>query len=250
MGMNVSAPLSARCALASVGRMTALRVYTPAECDVRGVPLDWERCRTCEGTSVVVRNRGGIGKPEKWQCPTCDGHGSLKAAALAALSLDGPLARNANHPLVNHGDARRVRCEDCGHPMSEGTWEGPRGEAPPEYIWRLFTDEVRSGRWPEAEWIERRIAVVHYSRCDEGCRHGGPGRYKEPPRSGEVRIWKSWQANDLAGPGRITDEALGNTVEASWRPVDVRCLSWPHDLRPEQLAVLCLRCYAPRSARA
>jgi hypothetical protein len=36
---------------------------------------------------------------------------------------------------------------------------------------------------------------------------------------------------------------------ASWRPVDVRCLSWPHDLRPESLAVLCLRCWAGRASQ-
>jgi hypothetical protein len=47
-------------------------------------------------------------------------------------------------------------------------------------------------------------------------------------------------------------EALKDTfseqaaVEASWRQVDVRRLSWDHDLRPEYLAVLCLRCWSTR----
>lgn len=32
--------------------------------------------------------------------------------------------------------------------------------------------------------------------------------------------------------------------------VDVRCLGWPHDLRPERLVVLCLRCWAERGVDA
>jgi hypothetical protein len=77
--------------------------------------------------------------------------------------------------------------------------------------------------------------AVHYSPCDEGCRHAGPGRE-----------WFEVAVGD--DPWAVTEDvsqvALTYPREASWRPVDVRVLGWPHDLRPEKLAVLCLRCFA------
>jgi hypothetical protein len=47
--------------------------------------------------------------------------------------------------------------------------------------------------------------------------------------------------------GALISEGYG-PFEASWRPVSLRTLGGPDDLRPENLAVLCLRCWAAESA--
>lgn len=62
--------------------MSILRIYDPSECDDEGKPLDWERCRKCKGDKMVWSNTpGAVGSGVK--CDRCDGHGSLRAAALA-----------------------------------------------------------------------------------------------------------------------------------------------------------------------
>lgn len=118
-----------------------------------------------------------------------------------------------------------IRCEDCGHPMSEGTWthEPPCGFVEAERRAMVEHDFSTDDK------------AVHYSPCDEGCRHGGPGREQVGP---EVKI-------DLGAGSHPIEPVVRR--EASWRQVDVRTLGWPHDLRPEKLAVLCLRCYAERN---
>lgn len=68
----------------------SLRIYDPGECDSAGVPLAWERCRTCKGTGIVDEGAGDVnppGAPEviEGPCVACGGHGSLRAAALAAI---------------------------------------------------------------------------------------------------------------------------------------------------------------------
>jgi hypothetical protein len=200
----------------------------PAECDERGVPLDWERCRQC-----AVDSTGGT-----VSCPICAGHGSLKAAALAAV-----LAERRVTPMLNIDNAC---CEDCGHPMSDGTWEGTHPRL--DVLMAFAATELRDGFEPRTELFTRGAdpelpgpSVIHYSSCDEGCEHGEPGRAS---------------ANlNLRGEtvGRVLAKAAGYgikplpTFQASWRAVDVRTLGWPHDLRTENLAVLCLRCFAARS---
>jgi hypothetical protein len=68
---------------------------------------------------------------------------------------------------------RLVRCEDCGHPggpMSDGTWEGdpPRDtDRARAFCGQRALEEIRSGN------VTPGLPVVHYSPCDEGCRHGG-----------------------------------------------------------------------------
>ena len=142
-----------------------LRVYDPVECDEYGVPLDWEQCRTCEG-------RGHHFPESVTACGACDGHGSLKAAALA----------RAVFPQVNEV-LRRVYDEQG--PIEERLERlGPAGTV--EHIGRTA----------------REVREKHVPRC-EGCDH--------PMSEG--------------------------------RPVDVRTLGWAHDLRPERLSVLCLRCW-------
>jgi hypothetical protein len=109
--------------------------------------------------------------------------------------------------------------------MSEGTWEfhpqpmlcQTKGEWQKETL-AYALDRLRDRRRDP----DPRVVAVHYSPCDEGCRHGGPTRC---------------EAFTIDGP---------SDVEASWRQVDVRCLDWPHDLRPESLSVLCLRCFVER----
>lgn len=201
--------------------MSVLRIYDPNECDEHGVPLDWERCRKCSDGRIVTPEyeRGG---DIQWRtCDRCDGHGSLKAAALLAFWGVG------YQPSVVGEDGKpRFRCEDCGHPMSEGTWE-------PVESWPTEGGEVDLLR---AVGDVGQARGRHYSPCDEGCRHGGPGR---------IIATAEWNK------GRVENVAKLNVYEgydkqASWRPVDVRTLGWAHDLRPEKLAVLCLRCWAAR----
>jgi hypothetical protein len=221
--------------------MTVLRVYDPPECDERGVPLDWERCRS----SNMMLGGGPA-------CPACDGHGSLNAAALAALMTK---CRTCHHEAaahvqgVEHGlcaecdcwgyEARGpARCEDCGHPMSEGTWEG--GDE------RAYQDIVEARHTVAGRYLRRgdeppNLLPVHFSPCDEGCRHGGPGRFDGDPEGPTVWV----PLDDVSGTGDARP-MVHYGVEASWRQVDVRTLGWPHDLRPEKLAVLCLRCWAGR----
>lgn len=54
-----------------------LRVYLPDECNDAGIPLDWLRCRACQGVAVILNMDGG----NHSLCEACGGHGSLKAAA-------------------------------------------------------------------------------------------------------------------------------------------------------------------------
>lgn len=221
--------------------MTVLRVYDPPECDSAGVPLDWKCCRTCGGSGRWCECDRGERTPlncwscSKDRCPTCDGHGSLKAAVLAAMrGFDGPI-RGMFAP-------RTIRCEDCGHPMSEGTWEGHRLADDPHHQ----RSAARSAETYLREYDgipPRPMGLDFYSPCDEGCRHGGPGR---GPLPGDSTQWQPFLA--------LTPESLTNVVlttpgfEASWRPVDVRTLSYPNVLLPEKLAVLCLRCWVARMA--
>lgn len=207
-----------------------LRIYDPAECDEHGVPLDWERCRACGGTKRAPAKPGMYDRAISIDtCRTCDGHGSLKAAALAKLRVaQWDRTTDPNARLEDHA----IRCEDCGHPMSEGTWERI---VPSDHPWaepktadaRIALAELRRGAEPHPPF-------VHYSPCDEGCRHGGP------MQANWAGVWDEWEPEGA----QKTCDAI---YRASWRPVDIRTLGWPHDLRPENLVVLCLRCYADRT---
>jgi hypothetical protein len=229
-----------------------LRVYDPAECDAAGVPLDWERCRPCGGRgSAPFFTNAETMSIEQRPCPTCGGHGSLRAAALAFRAA---LARETrdhpdDHPnlllrsadaLARGGAPTEVRCEGCGHPMSDGTW-GDRGNGEPllpheaaaqiEYA----LGELRAGDEPDM-W-ER---LTHWSPCDERCRHGGPVAERGDDGFGVL------VESDVDFLGGHPLAATSLKVWSSWRQVDVRTLGWAHDLRPENLTVLCLRCFAER----
>ncbi len=209
--------------------MTVLRVYDPTECDEAGVPLDWERCRALIHQKPM-RPGGDLIPPDHSLCTRCDGHGSLKAAALARFARKyGP-----GWDRCGTGNA-----EGCGHPMSEGMWEGDRHGGDEGYWLDQVAFQLRAG-------VEPSDVAVHFSPCEEGCRHGGPGRCWYP--GGEHGGTPHWDAyEDFTPDARedTRDNGFGSG-EASWRPVDVRSLGWSHDLRPEKLAVLCLRCWAAR----
>lgn len=204
--------------------MNVSRIYEVHECDEHGELFDWERCRACKGT-------GRLDGPEmqrfvEWakKCIFCNGHGSLKAATLAEKAL-----RCMRYEL---------RCESCEHPSSNGTWEG--GSPPDAVTLANLTDitlsELRDGN------DQPLGGAGLYSPCDEGCRHGGPIRgqmypgLNDPPPPRLIEFSATYP--DAAAWTKYMP------VEASWRTVDVRTLGWPHDLRPERLAVLCLRCWA------
>lgn len=232
---------------------SVLRVYDPAECDEHGVPLDWEKCRTCDGG--LLPYVGWTTVPVS--CDVCGGHGSLKAAALAWFARTCPhghklVGINRDHH-AKYDPCDRVseavcRCEGCGHPMSEGTWEGEHPHPRPDLLVGFALTELREGREPRTEVFDPPGTFAggnhHFSPCDEGCRHGGPWRYRGEFVAGVGADWI-----DPHGAVQLDPQvalARGFEVEASWRQVDVRTLGWPHDLRPEKLAVLCLRCWAVR----
>jgi hypothetical protein len=209
--------------------MSVLRVYTPAECDADGVPLDWEQCRECDGVGWFPEEDAG-GNQWRETCPVCEGHGSLKRAALDHWrhSVTIPVPYEGDPPITI---PREVRCEGCGHPMSDGTWEGRRPPIEAGYDAEGFArNALRRGDEPDFSPLGY---GVHYSACDEGCGHGGPVlRFNAYGRDGAASY-------DELPPIR-------DGFFASWRQVDVRRLSWPCDLRPEMLAMLCTRCYAER----
>jgi hypothetical protein len=217
-----------------------LRLYGPEECEAwlagmaRGPrPLDWERCRTCKGKGHGYEGAYSPLDP----CPTCGGHGSLRAAALAHFRGDE----------AAYGGRMRLGCSGCGHPMSDGTWEGPAAELLASPLDSL-TPERLEAEWVERERDHRRIIynATPWSPCDEGCRHAGPLRVWAPWAAGPV--WKEAAPSILAGSAAAGARESGDehTPEASWRQVDVRTLGWAFDLRPESLAVLCTRCWADR----
>lgn len=229
--------------------MSILRIYDPDECDPHGIPLDWKHCRACMGTGdelegtigdvpLVGDQRVGL-KPGLRRtgraCATCGGHGSLKDAALF-----GTLAARCG--VHTPEPTKGVRCEGCGHPMSEGTWEGATGGAV-EMIEQAALTMLMRGTEPSNDGTS---GPVHHSACDEGCRHSGP-----------VRVtFESGNQEKMALAAATIGEMVGNVptnvvaYEASWRQVDVRTLGWVMDLRPEKLAVLCLRCAAERERRS
>lgn len=233
---------------AMTGTTTVLRVYDPSACDPStGVPLDWEKCRTCDGTgSSRAREFGRIQTPDgpvflmppdgpaalNEPCPTCAGHGSLKEAALRHFErLEG----ERDGPRL---PSLQIRCEHCRHPMSAGTWED-RGHHRHDLVAGLALQLLRDGREPASLWEPISYPhAVHWSACDEHCTHSGHGRWAD--FEGEI--------GDAFAPFANAGDAAGSGWEASWRQVDVRTLGWPHDLRPEKLAVLCMRCWAKRSA--
>ncbi len=257
--------------------MSILRVYDPAECDARGVPLDWERCRNCAGGTqrrhcgggALYRDGEKVGDvgAGPMVCQTCGGHGSLKAAALAGV--EARIRADLGGPSFAFG---RHRCEGCSHPMSDGTWEYPPHPGIGAKLPRMgslmpglpdegpFTPEEWRSVWLQVgeEWLlsgaEPHDSVgVHWSPCDKGCRHGEPLRFKNTqPDDGTwgygAPTAPGVQEGDTAGTlaARVEDPRVA--VEASWRVVDVRTLGWPHDLRVAKLAVLCLRCWAGRTS--
>lgn len=206
--------------------MTILRFHSKREW--KALTADpWEVCPRCKGTGEGPRLTLPDYEIPYPICPICEGHGSARKLALDLLE-EGHKHNLCECPMdIPHV----LRCADCWHPMSEGTWEGdhPRTDLMPG----LAMSFLREGKEPD-EFREVGPISVHYSPCDEGCRHGGPARILDGGSS------------YLTTEGDCGEVAREDPVEASWRQVDIRRLSWGHDLRPEQLAVLCLRCFADR----
>lgn len=211
--------------------MTVLRIYDPWECSEQSVPLDWECCRSCDGTGRYRDPRVWGTMPGSTACDKCVGHGSLKAAALVGITR---LKRMQTPP-----DEYVDRCESCNHPMSEGTWEDPEVAGCVGYVRTRAEGEAAILRGDENPLAT--CYSVHYSPCDKACEHGGPVRWREPTRE-RWADGDDFTACDVANYTRYTPRV----VEAAWRSVDIRTLGWPADLRPERLAVLCLRCFAER----
>lgn len=138
---------------------------------------------------------------------------------------DAAWTHREHDPHPAHGVAR---CEGCGHPWSDGTWEGDGRLQPTPHALRLGVAPTNG---------------VHWSPCDTGCQHSGSVRMHNPDQTDAAPYW----SDPLKFETSVAYNAeAGLEVEASWRGVDVRTLGWPHDLRPQMLALLCLRCLAAR----
>lgn len=127
------------------------------------------------------------------------------------------------------------RCEGCGHPLSDGAWVGSRPLHIAEGFDFLLLDRVVEGLRHGVD--ERRLGErVHYSPCDEGCTHGGPGRSQPSDQAGigEQCGWNLYA--DLRDSPRQYVSVGGCVpalVEASWRGESADPNS-------------CLRCWAAR----
>jgi hypothetical protein len=139
--------------------------------------------------------------------------------------------------------SKLIRCENCYHPSSEGVWEGSDTHLNNTDYAHLRADTTGLAQLRGAPSYD----VAHYSPCDEECGHGGMGRARYSSEN-------SWQAVDMSA-GSTQESArdlvkAGTLTEALWRSVDARRLSWEHDLRLEQLSILCLCCYAEKKKAA
>lgn len=218
------------------------RVYDPKECDKDGVPFDFLKCRACDGTGRLIHEIKGAHSDTfvaNSPCPTCRCHGSLRSAALAELLLGelkgmGKMV-GGQLPILFRGADRNARCDECNHPKSAGIWQGISeyegfGGWNDEQRLAVALEELTRGWEPD-----KVSARIHYSPCDSECYHTGPVRVER--RTGG---WLQPAGNKAI----LNAIKSGRCVEASWRTVYARTLGWPHDLRIEKLAVLCLRCYA------
>lgn len=247
-----------------------LRVYVPAECDERMNPLDWEKCRACSPTDCPGCGRSGsleerAGDRTLIQCEqcdwtarcACDRHGSIRAAALAALrqhDCDCPATNNGGGPCVCghapslNGGTEMVevvaRCEGCGHPASEGTWEGygaSEGDTP---MAERFMGAALAAIVAGVDTSPATFQPTYYSLCDAGCRHDLAATQVDM-RGGAG--WESVGPDPLRLGGQTVQEFLTwchVPVRASWRHVDVCRLYFPNMVRLEDLRLLCFRCWA------
>lgn len=248
--------------------MSVLTVVGYSDCDARGVPLDWDCCRRCAGKRYDVPS-GGKDLP----CIACGGHGSLRVAVLAFLGrpmteeeieagkserggftraqlaawgVPWPAEKGWRKRLMEGRPADR--CEGCGHPMSGkgglwdgGEWEDPRGMISESLGW------VET-RWRAVDAIGRGVEPalsalmsLYWSPCDRECAHGAPVRYRV-----EDAEWTVEEAIPVPA-GCMAAVVAGGDVQAGWRPVDVRPMNgWAHDLRRENLRLLCARCYVEK----
>lgn len=219
-----------------------LRLYTKAECEEWTArmrqgprPLDWERCRTCEGAGEVDAGDEGGGvmdgplRPVFLPCPTCGGYGSLRAMARIVAIHQGLYSPVAWSDYLRGAEKGRypARCEDCSHPMSDGTWDGPAVEVMGDGLGQVSAERMVED-WIEQQHDPKRVRynADFWSACDEGCKHGIDAGARIKPRPVE-----------LGGP---------RPGSASWRQVDVRTLGWAFDLSRSNLAILCLRCWMAR----
>lgn len=250
--------------------MTLLRVHSKREMESYGCD-PWERCPACLRDPGVCWRCEGAGCAEcsaSGRCSTCNGLKSGKAMVLAERAthevpttigqrfidcgyrlqtlagIDGDdlIYANGGSCSITHCAPQLVRCEDCSHPMSEGTWERVHHVERiifPSYESSLRTAEVelRAGREPQP------MLQIHFSPCDKACKHSTRSYGTERIYDEELGAWRF-----VEGVGKPAELVrAGRKVEASWRPVDARRLSYDNDLRPEQTAVLCLRCFAERT---
>lgn len=214
---------------------TVLRQYDPIlECDALGVPLDWDRCRSCNGTGrAVPRAAAQATDAGEKPCGVCRSFGSLQAAALAAFSqgIEPATGATPRAPAI-------ARCEECQHPSGPGIWTPPPPSATSDATAiRAALAELQAGCEPTRR-------VVHLSRCDVACVHQGPAQH---------RTCSSVSAPSAPRPLTFSVEqptagawAQHATVDAVWRPVAVWPLGPPNDVRAGKVAVLCLRCVAAR----
>lgn len=247
-----------------------LRIYDPGECDPAGVPWDFRRCRACAGTgkararefsrvdtedtaTYLMPADAGVALTER--CGVCRGYGSIEAAILARVRKYQPLGvdwrgrgcERTDYPVPD----KSLRCEDCKHPMTddEGVWRhnytNGLAESQRTLATQVALEDLLVGR--DVRPVPH--GVDHWSPCGTGCEHRGAVRAVDGAAALTLDDEELDEVGGVAGAVKH-GRKVGQVVEALWRPVEIRVLGWPHDLRPEKVAVLCLHCHARRLAAA
>ena len=224
-----------------------LRLYGPDVCDtVTGRPSDWLACRPCDATGRFQP----AGDTPGVVCDTCHGHRSLHRAMLVALY-------HLNRDALKLMPGDPLRCEDCRHPLGHDIWDddghGDDRYSPQDrHVYALQC--LFDGLAPDPG-----TAQIHHSACDVQCEHDCMAVARERGNGRSAR-------RRPTPPARSCASTASMTLTASSRHVDVRVGVWaillpgfdplnmllvrPFDVRRENVAVLCARCWTGRALLA
>jgi hypothetical protein len=219
------------------GDLDLLRLWDKDECDAFGHPNNWLFCSGCHGSGRQPPPR------DDRACPICRGCGCVRDAVLAALGRRQLHARVTSEepgraPAAPIAATHLTRCEECNHPARAGEWADRSVETRDGYRREIL--RIAACAATDSQVTLRRTILaattIHYSACDPECRAHPPDelRWATPGQT-------EWRQGPAA-PGAAR-------IQAAWRHVDVTFRSWPHDLRPGMLSVLCLRCRAEHAER-
>lgn len=209
------------------------RIYEPDELGDDDYPLAWHSCPYCVKGVIVAED------PENFaaavSCTVCRGAGSVKQLVRQQA---GNRCVRCGHPYIVGQDGEWV--SEPIHPSTVGKTLTSAGRLFDELPEALEQSGLKEGEPVPAS------KRVHYSWCDGGCRHGGPGRWRNGPPS-------KWQRADELGQaegGEILHVLNQQQVQAAYRILTVHHLNGrKFDLRWHNLVALCQRCHLSVQSR-